>query len=77
MIAASPDLVERVTRSSLSVCRPASEAVSSWAALVKGQCGADTKRVLNGATLLLMKGGSCNVADGRKSKGCVDWELCV
>ena len=69
MIAASPDLVERVARSSLSVCRPASEAVSSWAALVKGQCGPDTKRVLNGATLLLMKGICCDGAGWSEVEG--------
>ena len=69
MIAASPDLLERVTRSSLSMCRPASEAVSSWGALIKGQCSVETKRVLTGATLLLMKISSCDVAGWSEIEG--------
>ena len=69
MIAASPDLLERVIRSSLSVCRPASEAVSSWAALADGQCSPETKRVLTGATLLLMKISFCDVAGWSEIEG--------
>lgn len=69
MIAASPDLLERVTQSSLSAARPASEGASSWAALATGLCSAETKRVLTGATLLLMKGGFCDTAGWPEIEG--------
>ena len=69
MIAASPDLLVRVTRSSLSVCRPALEAASSWAALAKGECSVETRQVLAGSTLLLIKTGFCVVAGWSEMEG--------
>ena len=69
MIAASPDLLERVIRSSPFMCRPASETVPSWRALVKGQCSADTRRALMGATLLLLRISSDDVAGWSEVEG--------
>ena len=69
MIAASPDLLERVIRSSPSMCRPASETVPSWGALVKGQCSAETRRALIGATLLLLRISSDDVAGWSEVEG--------
>ena len=43
--------------------------MSSWAALVNGECGPDTKRVLTGATLLLMKGICCDGAGWSEIEG--------
>ena len=51
MIAASPDLLERVTRSSLSAAQPASAGASSWAALSNGECSLETKQLYSPARL--------------------------
>src|SRR5688572_13686066 len=59
MIAASPELLARVTRSSLSAAQPASAGASSWAALSNGECSLETKQLLTGSTLLLVKTGFC------------------
>ena len=69
MIAASPDLLQRVTRSSLSVRRPALETMASWAELGSGQCSAETKRILAGSTLLLMKTNFCDAAGWTEMEG--------
>ncbi len=69
MIAASPDLLERVTRSSLSAGQPASAVASSWAALSNGECSVETKQLLTGSTLLLMKTGFCDVVGWSEMDG--------
>ncbi len=59
IIAASPDLLKCIAGSSTTVFRPLSETVISWAALAEGQCSAETKRALAGATVLLLRAGFC------------------
>ena len=69
MIAASPDLLERVT-AIVAVRVPASIGSSVFVGGVSnGQCSAETKRILTGATLLLMKTSSCDVAGWSEIEG--------
>ena len=69
VIAASPDLMKCVTRSTLARGRPVSEPVSSWAALAEGRCSEQTKQALTGSTLLLMKADFCEAASWSEIEG--------
>ncbi len=69
IIAASPDLIGCVTRSTFSQCRLVSEPVLSWTALVEGRCSEQTKRVVTGSTLLLMTANFCEAVSWREIEG--------
>lgn len=59
IIAASPDLLKCISGSSSLGSRPLSETVISWAALASGECSAETKRALAGATVLFLSADFC------------------
>ncbi len=69
MIRACPDLLERVSSSPPSVCRQASDALASWAALIKGESSGQTRQLLVGATLLLMRTSFCDAAGWSELEG--------
>lgn len=69
MIGSCPELLERVKSSPPSVCRLASETLPSWAALAKGQCSVQTRQVVAGATLFLMKTGFSDAAGWSEMEG--------
>ena len=69
MIAASPDLLERVTAIISIRVSARFRGASSWAALSNGECSVETKQLLAGSTLLLVENRFLRTAGWSEMEG--------